>query len=417
MNHVYIVGAGLAGLSCAVALAAKGVCATVLEASGQAGGRCRSYHDPRLDMVLDNGNHFILSGNSAAFDYLRAIGSADRIAGPDHADLDFIDLRDGARWTIRPNDGPLPWWLLSPDRRVAGTKLAEYLALAPLVAARDHRRIDEVIRCGGPLWERLIEPFLLGALNTDPKGGSAALAGEVLRQSLARGGMAYRVRIANPTLAAAFVDPALAHLATVGSEIRFSALVKSLAFEGDDLTAIEMQDGRVTLDPDDVVVVAAPPWMATTLVPGLITPDVFNPIVNAHFKTAPPPGASPMLGVIGGTAEWIFAFSDRLSVTVSGANHLVNRDRDSLLQAFWDDIARVYDLPPTPPPGRIVKERRATFAATPEQNARRPGAATRWPNLILAGDWTDTKLPATIEGSVRSGHTAAALALQRVRGL
>ena len=415
MSHVYIVGAGLSGLSCAVALAEKGVRATVLEASAQAGGRCRSYHDAQLDMMLDNGNHFILTGNGAAHGYLRAIGSAERMVGPEHADLDFIDFRDGSRWTIRPNDGPVPWWLLSPDRRVAGTRLAEYLALAPLIAARDGRRIDEVIACKGPLWERLIEPFLLGALNTDPRGGSAALAGEVLRQSLARGGLAYRVRIAHPTLAAAFVDPALQHLAAAGSEVRFSAPVKSLIFEGDRFSAIETQDGRVALDPDDIVVVATPPGMATALVPGLTAPDAFNPIVNAHFKTTPPAGASLMLGVIGGTAEWIFAFPDRLSVTVSGANHLVDQDRDSLAQTFWNDIARVYDLPPTPPPCRIVKERRATFAATPDQNARRPGAATRWPNLILAGDWTETKLPATIEGSVRSGHTAARLALQQLQ--
>ncbi len=417
MSHVYIVGAGLAGLSCAVALADKGVRTTVLEASAQAGGRCRSYHDPQLDMVLDNGNHFVLSGNSAVFQYLRAIGSAGRMAGPEHADLDIIDFRDGARWTIRPNDGALPWWLLSPARRVAGTKLAEYLALAPLVAARDARRIDQVIRCEGPLWDRLIEPFLLGALNTDPRAGSAALAGEVLRQSLARGGTAYRVRIAHPTLAAAFIDPALDRLAAAGSEVRFSAPVKSLVFDGGHVSAIEMQDGRVDLDPDDVAVVAVPPWMATALVPELTAPNVFNPIVNAHFKTTPPAGASPMLGVIGGTAEWIFAFPDRLSVTVSGAGHLVDQDRDALAQAFWSDIARVYDLPATPPPCRIVKERRATFAATPEQNARRPGAATRWRNLILAGDWTDTSLPATIEGTVRSGHTAAALALQYPRGI
>ena len=415
MSHVHIVGGGLAGLSCAVALAAKGVRVTVLEAAGQAGGRCRSYHDPQLDMVLDNGNHFILSGNGAAFGYLRAIGSADRMAGPEHADLDFIDFRDGARWTIRPNDGPLPWWLLSRGRRVAGTKLGDYLALAPLVAARDARRIEETIRCEGPLWDRLIQPFLLGALNTDPRDGSAALAGEVLRQSLARGGLAYRVRIAHPTLAAAFVDPALAHLAARKCDVRFNAPVKSLIFENDRVGALEMQDGRITLDPDDVVVLAVPPWIAPTLVPGLVAPDVFNPIVNAHFKIAPPAGASPMLGVIGGTAEWIFAFPDRMSVTVSGADRLVEKDRDSLARAFWGDIARVYDLDPTPPPCRIVKERRATFAATPEQNAKRPAAATRWPNLILAGDWTDTKLPATIEGSVRSGNTAAGLALQRQR--
>ena len=417
MSHVYIVGAGLAGLSCAVALAGKGVRSTVLEASAQAGGRCRSYHDPQLDMVLDNGNHFVLSGNRATFDYLRAIGSDDRMAGPEHADLDFIDFSDGARWTIRPNDGLLPWWVLSPERRVAGTTAAEYLALAPLVANRDDKRIDALVACKGPLWERLIEPFLVGALNTDPGTGSAALAGAVLRQSLARGGLAYRVRIAHPTLAAAFVDPAVEHLAAAGSDVRFGAAVRSLAFDESKFVGIELPDDRIDLDPGDKVVMAVPPWMATSLLPGLIAPDVFNPIVNAHFRTVPPPGASPMLGVIGGTAEWIFAFPDRLSVTVSNAGRLVDQDRETLTRAFWSDIARVYNLPPAPPPCRIVKERRATFAATPEQNARRPGAATRWSNLILAGDWTDTGLPATIEGSVRSGNTAAALALQSRRGI
>lgn len=417
MGQIYIVGAGLSGLSCAVALAAKGVRATVLEASAQAGGRCRSYHDAQLDMVIDNGNHFILSGNAAVFGYLRAIGSADRVTGPRHADLDFIDFRDGARWTIRPNDGPTPWWVLSSKRRVAGTAAAEYLALAPLVTNRDDRRVDALVACTGPLWERLIEPFLVGALNTNARAGSAALAGAVLRQSLARGGRAYRVRIAHPTLAAAFVDPALKHLAAAGSEVRFGAAIRSMVFDDSRLVGIELPDERIDLDPGDTVIMAVPPWMATSLLPGLIAPEVFNPIVNAHFKVIPPPGASTMLGVIGGTAEWIFAFPDRLSVTVSNAEHLVDQDRETLARAFWSDIARVYDLPATPPPCRIVKERRATFAATPEQNARRPGAATRWSNLILAGDWTDTGLPATIEGSVRSGNTAAALALQSRRGV
>ena len=409
MSHVYIVGAGLAGLSCAVALAERGVRATVLEASAQAGGRCRSYHDPVLDMVLDNGNHFVLSGNSATFEYLRTIGSADRMAGPEHAHLDFVDLRDGARWTIRPNDGPIPWWLLSPGRRVAGTKLSEYLALAPLVAARDERRIDEVIACKGPLWERLIEPFLLGALNTEPHGGSAALAGSVLRQSLARGGRAYRVRIAQPTLAAAFVDPALDFLSFKHSEVSFNQSVKALIFNGDLVTALQTQDATIPLAAGDGVVMATPPWIAPTLVPGLIAPDAFNAIVNAHFKISPPSAASLMLGVIGGTAEWIFAFADRMSVTVSGAQHLVDMDRDTLAETLWNDIAKVYGLDATPPPSRIVKERRATFAANPEQNAKRPHPVTSWRNLMIAGDWTDTGLPATIEGSIRSGATAAKL--------
>jgi hypothetical protein len=116
-----------------------------------------------------------------------------------------------------------------------------------------------------------------------------------------------------------------------------------------------------------------------------------------------------MTGVIGGTAEWVFAFDDRLSVTVSGANRLVDEDREALAARLWADVAAVHRLGSDLPPWQIVKERRATFAATPAQNARRPGPRTAWRNLVLAGDWTATGLPATIEGAVRSGHRAASL--------
>jgi hypothetical protein len=119
-----------------------------------------------------------------------------------------------------------------------------------------------------------------------------------------------------------------------------------------------------------------------------------------------------MTGVIGGTAEWVFVFDDRLSVTISGADRLVDRDREDLAKLLWSDVACTLDLGDAPLPAwQIVKEKRATFAATPEQNAMRPGSATRLANLWLAGDWTQTGLPATIEGALRSGETAAALAV------
>jgi hypothetical protein len=143
--------------------------------------------------------------------------------------------------------------------------------------------------------------------------------------------------------------------------------------------------------------------------PGLSAPDAFCAIVNAHFKIVPPAGAALLVGVIGGTAEWVFAFPDRLSVTVSAADRLVDMDTQELTALLWRDVAAVHGLSGPPPPCRIVKEKRATFAATPAQDARRPAGPTRWKNLFLAGDWTATGLPATIEGALRSGETAAAL--------
>jgi squalene-associated FAD-dependent desaturase len=410
-GRVHVIGAGLAGLAAAVSLAAKGVTVELSEAAGQAGGRCRSYFDSQLGLVIDNGNHLVLSGNQAVMRYLRAIGAEDRLAGPQTAEFAFVDLRDGERWMLRPNEGPLPWWVLAPHRRAPGTRARDYLGLGGLLWPQPGRRVDQVMGCQGVLWERLLEPFLLAALNTEAKSGSADLAGAVVRETLARGGRAYRPRIADPNLAAAFIEPALKTLDThPGASVRLNRRLRGLVFEAGRVTGLAFAGEITPVASEDRVILAVPAWIAQSLIEGLSAPDEFRAIVNAHFKLPAPPGAAPIVGVIGGTAEWVFAFEDRISVTISGADAIVDENQDALAARIWRDVCAVHGLSGDLPPWRIVKERRATFAATPAQNAKRPPARTAWSNLFLAGDWTATGLPATIEGALRSGETAAALA-------
>ncbi len=407
-GKAYVIGAGLSGLAAATRLARAGVEVELSDAAAQAGGRCRSYHDPQLGLTLDNGNHLVLSGNDAVFAYLRDIGAADRMAGPDHVEMAFADVRSGERWTIRPNDGPLPWWIAAPSRRVPGTTAADYLALGGLLLGRKGERVKPG---RGLLWERLMHPFLLAALNTDPGEADAGLAAAVIRGSLARGGAKYLPRIAEPTLGAAFVDPGLAALAGRGATVRLGRRLRRVGFTGTRADSLDFPEGPTALGPSDAVILAAPPAVAAELVPDVTAPTEHRAIVNGHFRLPAPADAPPILGVVGGTVEWIFAFADRISVTVSGADRLVDLDRAALAALMWRDVAKALDLPPDLPPWQVVKEKRATFAATPEQNARRPGARTRFANLFLAGDWTDTGLPATLEGAVRSGFRAADLAL------
>jgi hypothetical protein len=254
-----------------------------------------------------------------------------------------------------------------------------------------------------------MEPFLVAALNTAAAGSSAKLAGAVIAETLALGGWAYRPRIATPTLAAAFVDPALAWLAERGATIRLNRRLRGIVQSGDRISALYFADGSEPVAEGEPVILAVPAWIAATLVPDLVVPDVHQAIVNAHFRIVPPAGAEPMVGVIGATAEWIFAFDDRLSVTISAADHLCDEDRATLAARLWKEVAAVHRIDAPLPPWQIVREKRATFAATPEQDRRRPGAATAWSNLKLAGDWTQTGLPATIEGAIRSGRTAVEL--------
>jgi len=196
-----------------------------------------------------------------------------------------------------------------------------------------------------------------------------------------------------------------------GASIRFGHELREFVMSAGNISELRFGDDTVAVGPDDAVVMAVPPRSAASLLPGLKTPSKFRAILNAHFRFDPPADMPPILGVVGGLVEWLFAFPQRLSVTISNADRLMEMPREELAHAIWRDICKAGGVAGELPPWQIVRERRATFEATPEQNALRPGTSTAWKNLFLAGDWTDTGLPATIEGSVRSGNHAADLVL------
>jgi squalene-associated FAD-dependent desaturase len=410
-NIVHIVGAGISGLSAAVRLANAGFKVNLHEATQQAGGRCRSYFDAATNLTIDNGNHLLLSGNSHAVAYARSIGTEAGLVGPKTAQFPFVDITTGQRWQLDLGDSRLPLWVFDEARRVPDTGLLDYLALMPLIWARPGKRVGDTIRCEGTLYHRLVQPLLLAALNVDPPEGSAGLAGAVVRETLLAGGQACRPLIARDGLSAVLVEPAIALLKGKGAGIQFGHELREFGTSANKVSELRFGDDTIAVAPDEAVVMAVPPRPAASLLPGLKTPSKFRAIVNAHFRFDPPRDMPPIIGVVGGLVEWLFAFPQRLSITISNADRLVDMPREELAQAIWRDICKAGGVQGDLPPWQIVRERRATFEATPEQNALRPGAATQWKNLFLAGDWTDTGLPATIEGSVRSGNRAADLVL------
>ena len=409
---LHVIGAGLAGLACAVTAATAGARVQLYEAARLAGGRCRSFHDRIIGRTIDNGNHLILGGNLETFRYLDMLGARDRVMAVDPPSLPFLDLNDGSLWRLRSGPGALlPWF---KGGAVPGTTRRELLRLFKLMAAGPRATVAQCLGPAGTLYERLWEPLSVSALNTEADAASAALFRRTLAQSLLRGSGAGRPFIVREGLGHAFIEPALDFLGRHGCEVAFGRRLGAVEFSGSGVAALQFSDAPVALGSADRVVLAVPPWAALDLVPGLAVPAESRAIVNAHFRLAAPahlPGGAHILGLVGGLAQWIFMRGDVASVTVSAGDALAARTQEDIAACLWRDVARVLDLPDEPPPHRIIKERRATPAQTPDFVAHRQRSQTAWANLFLAGDWTETRLPATIEGAIRSGVRAARLAL------
>ena len=407
---IYIVGAGLAGLSAAVSCILKGYKVEVFEATNHAGGRCRSYKDKILDRTINNGNHLILSGNLGVKKFLSNLDIADNFQTMDPVLFNFYDIIKNERWSLQPSNGRIPWWILNPSRRIPGTSLGDYLSLLKFKYAKD-KTIAALVNPSRPIFERLWQPLSQAVLNTDAHEGSAALIWTMLSKTLLKGSDASRPMLTRAGLSASLIDPAISFLTANKSDIQFSMKLQSVSKNTNKLKTINFNKRAITLKTNDAVIFALPPNIISSLIPDIITPKDTNAIVNVHFRLDERPtlpNDAPFIGIIGGVAQWLFKHDDVYSVTVSAADKFSNKSNEEIAKIIWKEVAKViYNNREKLPLFRIIREKRATFAQTPEEIKRRPDSRTNWKNLYLAGDWTNTGLPATIESAIVSGQKVA----------
>lgn len=400
---VHVIGAGMAGLAAALTAAAAGAGVNLIEAAPQAGGRCRSFDDPVLGCRIDNGSHVLIGANPAALAFLDQVGARDSLMPLGLQGVPFVDLETGERWRFRAG------------RPVPGAGLYDHLQALRLAGPTTGRTVSEVL-ADGTLMRRFWEPLTVAALNTAPERASAALLRRIVGEILRRGSAGLELFMARQGLSESFVDPALRCLQGLGAAVRFGCPVQGLLLNGATVAGLALADGEMHIGAGERVILALPPAAARRLLPHLPIPSGSNAIVNAHFRV--PQGllagdAPELTGICGGTAQWLFRRGVVLSVTVSDANRLLECEQAELAALLWQEVCRALSLPPCPlPPSRIVREKRATFDQTPGNEGLRPPARTSLSNLFLAGDWTATGLPATIEGAIRSGRRAAELALR-----
>ena len=413
-GKTHIIGLGVAGLSAAVRLVEAGRKVALYDGAKVAGGRCRSFHDAKLDCLIDNGNHLLLSGNNSALSYLDLLNARHELEIADEATFPFYDHESGERWSVTLDEGLIPWWVFQKSRSIPGVRLSEFASALKFPFAGAETTIESLTGKTGKLFERFWEPMTWAVLNTTPDRASAKLMWAVFAETFAKGGAYCKPMIAKRGLSETFVDPALTFLETKGVRPEFNTPLKEVELADGKVTRLHIGDEVITLGTQDTVVLAIPRAQAARVLPDSSIPDGDTAIVNAHFKmpdTWSADNAPPLLGLVNSKTHWIFTRGNIISLTISAADAL-GLDRiaeDDLLPQLWAEVVAALGLSAetTYDAGRLIRERRATFEQSPESVAKRPAAQTQIPNLVLAGDWTDTGLPATIEGSIRSGEMAA----------
>ena len=362
---VYVIGAGIAGLSATYTLAKAGVSVAVYEASARAGGRCHSLFDKKINALIDNGTHLMLGANTALLKMLADCPTETPLKNLGNT-FTFYQ-KDGTSFQI---DTAKPLSILKHIKTLYPL-LCESVMNTPVKQADTMMMLKTAIKCFGK------------------KNG--------------------QIHLAYPSLADSVISPLTDFLKNENVPIFFGKSLNKI-----EKSRLSFSDGtEIPLTDKDAVIVAVSPSDAVRLVKSF-APLPFQPIANIHFKTdVPLPDGLPVIGLVGYTGHWIFAKNGVLSVTISAAEELLKRhSTDELAILVWRELQSVLKTEAPLPSYRVIVDRRATLSQTKETNLRRPSPFSGF--VILAGDYTKTGFPCTIEGAVRSGIKAAKAALKRI---
>ena len=438
---VAVVGAGVAGLSAATALAEAGRRVLVLEARGRLGGRATAFPDRETGELVDNGQHVLFGCYHETFALLRRVGAEGNVRVQSALEVPYLD-RELRRSRLRCPSLPSPLHLLAGvlgwDALSWRDRLSVLRMAAPLLRARAAIARGDVDRSPGTVseWlsrygqhgrvrEWLWEPLAVAALNQAPSEAAAApfvtVLGRMFGSTRRDSAMALPIVPLNET----YAEPARRYLEGRGGEVRVNALAR-VRIEGGRVRGVEVRGEHLPIE----CAVAAVPWFA--LGPLLVgdSAPVANVIAAASAMTSKPIVTinlwydrtvmdEDFVGLPGREMQWVFdkrrAFGERashLSLVASGADGLVGADNASLVALAAREVAE--SIPGARGAvllrGTVIREKRATFSLAPGEPAR-PAVETPIRGLFLAGDWIDTGLPGTIESAAAAGHSAARSAL------
>ncbi len=439
---VVIVGAGFAGLSAGALLADRGARVTVLDARPQLGGRATAFVDRHTGELVDNGQHVLFGCYRETLDFLQRVGAMANVRMQPSMEIVYLDVA-GRRSVLRcprlPSPlhllaGVLAWDAIAWRDRLGALKLAGPLRRA----RRELRRSGSVSAApagtvsewliahgqGRQLREWLWEPLAVAALNQSPEVADAAPFVRVLAEMFGTDPTAASLVLPTRPLHQMYAEPARDFILARGGDVRVNALARVVVEHGR-VCAVEVRGVRI----EAAAVIVAVPWFALrSLFAPAPPPELASmlaaaaameslPIVTVNLWYDRRVMDEPFVGLPGREMQWVFdkriafgAEASHLSLVSSGATRLALLGGHELTAIAAREVEQA--LPRARQArlvrGTVVREKQATFSLAPAQPAR-PGSATQVQGLYLAGDWTDTGLPGTIESAVLSGHTAATL--------
>jgi squalene-associated FAD-dependent desaturase len=425
---VIVIGAGVAGLRAAVALSARGARVLVLESKAVLGGRASSFNDPQTCERVDNGQHVLVGCYHETFRFLATIGTADCVRLQPALDVEFVD-RAGVRSRLRCPSLPAPinllagmleWDALGWADRVSAMRMAKIPPASP------YETVEQWLINNGQtarLREMLWEPLALAALNQSVREAAAPPFARVLSDMFSGDARDAALGLPLVPLDQLFAEPARRFIEARGGDFRIGAAAKVLMRRGTPAGSLEIEARGERLRAGAVI--CAAPWHA---LPDLFTGDTagIDEVLRCAAATQASPIASvnlwldrqilqtPFLGLPGRAMQWVFdkqqlfEGTSHLTMVSSGADAVMGLSNEVLTQAA---LAELREALPESRSARVlratvVRERRATFSLAPGQ-PHRPACRTDIPGLVLAGDWIETGLPATIEGAAVSGRMAA----------
>jgi squalene-associated FAD-dependent desaturase len=432
-----VIGGGLAGLAAATKLVADGTKVTLLEARARLGGATFSFD--RDGLTVDNGQHVLLRCYTEYLDFLKTIGVADKIKIQGRFRIPVVH-RDGRHGELFRTGLPAPlhlgaalarYGLLSfADRARVGLAVAKLRTLNPADPRLDQRSFGSWLAGYGQRKEAvdaLWNLVTVAALNTDADDASLALCAMVFRTALLDRADAADIGVPQVPLSELHGDPAAEHLRGKGADVRLRTSARAIRAVGD---GYEVEVDGETLTADAVVVAVPSDAVGAVLPDGaLAEPDApaklgSKPIVNVHARYDTRVTEHSFVAIVGSPVQWVFDRTDisrvpggqYLAVSLSGAGEWIDEPVSALKEVFLPELARLF---PKATPDRcteffVTRERRATFHQSPGSARWRQKAQTLLPGCVLAGAWTATGWPDTMEGAVRSGNEAARIVKARL---